>query len=748
MMFYVLLSSIFVLANCGHNNLPPEYDPSASTLECENEMVCEFHLVVEALESMTFYKFDGTRRNFEGYRAYFDKMTSEFETLRSRLMDSQVPEKSELQLPIVTDGHFRPIFTINGQMPGPTIVANEDQLLRINVYNELKNNEGISIHWHGMHQKNKSLMDGVSYITQYPLLPNQNMTYEFKASPSGTHWYHAHGGTQRTDGIYGALIVKDNIPGIDVIDDYENHTLLLMDWSKDPSHRIAQQIISSINFWKEPLEEFNYKQYESTMGPDQTTVGPFPFWSGIINSRGRHCEEYFKENKTCRYNLYATALSQFNVSSDNLYRFRLIGAQSAYAFKFSVQDHNLTVVATDGNYIEPINEVQYVIINSGERYDVIVNTSNHDLKDYWITAETLEKYPEDVDSAFYVPIPFHKAEAILHYEGAIESVTEPSTTWNCTETTCIVVNCPFANNSPITRIMNYICINVHDFKSWSADTVPNKIHSPSITLFYNFDFNGEVSTNGSSIDGINFRFPSDPPIGGHEKFEAKKHQHVCPGRGCPQRNEVNVCACLHQIDLSNIQENDSVEIVISNINADENERLGRGSSHPVHLHGHTFYVVKTGYPNYDENGQLNSYNKDLECRVLDDDSTCEEFSTVSFLTNGVDMKYQEVTWSNPIFGNIPTLNKQLSQKDTVIVPYGGYVVIRFVVDNPGWWFFHCHIEIHQLEGMSAVLMELPNKINYNDHIQPCDIPSDRQSSQMSLKAAYMTVLAMFVFVTI
>ena len=45
------------------------------------------------------------------------------------------------------------------------------------------------------------------------------------------------------------------------------------------------------------------------------------------------------------------------------------------------------------------------------------------------------------------------------------------------------------------------------------------------------------------------------------------------------------------------------------------------------------------------------------------------------------------------------------QKDTVIVPVGGYVVIRFRADNPGWWFLHCHIEPHQLEGMSMVVRE-------------------------------------------
>ena len=54
--------------------------------------------------------------------------------------------------------------------------------------------------------------------------------------------------------------------------------------------------------------------------------------------------------------------------------------------------------------------------------------------------------------------------------------------------------------------------------------------------------------------------------------------------------------------------------------------------------------------------------------------------------------------------------KNFARKDTVIVPFGGYTVIRFIVDNPGWWFLHCHIEVHQLEGMAVVIkeLELPN----------------------------------------
>ncbi len=42
-------------------------------------------------------------------------------------------------------------------------------------------------------------------------------------------------------------------------------------------------------------------------------------------------------------------------------------------------------------------------------------------------------------------------------------------------------------------------------------------------------------------------------------------------------------------------------------------------------------------------------------------------------------------------------------KDTVTIPEGGYTIIRFVADNPGVWFFHCHLDFHSEIGMGFLL---------------------------------------------
>ncbi|XP_065909869.1 uncharacterized protein [Dysidea avara] len=745
MLLGLLLSvSIVSVVNCGYNNLP-QYNPEEKTIECNsNGDFCHITLVIEALESMSYFQYENGHRKLQGFRAFYNHTASDFDVACPESYYKPPPHKSRLQPPIVTDGYFRPIFTINGQMPGPTIVANKNQELRITVYNELKSSEGIAMHWHGMHQVNTSAMDGVPYITQYPILPAHKMTYQFKASPRGTHWYHAHGGTQRTDGIYGALIVKDTIPEMDLEDFYQDHTLLLMDWTKVPSRDIGQQLVSSLKFWQEPSQNVCSSQYTTTQGPDDTMVGPFPFWSGIINDRGRHCDNYDAIGETCvQYSLPPSALNYFTVAPDKLYRFRLIGAQSVYAFKFSIQDHLLTVVATDGYPIEPIRDVNYVIVNTGERYDVVVNTSRYrhlqdgNSLDYWVLAETLEK-DFTGDGGFYTPISEHKAEAILRYNVNLASspIQEPSRSWNCTrEFPCRVVNCPFSSDSSTAEVMNYHCINVHDFETELAQSVPPSVHSPSKTLFYNFDFYGEKSTNASSVDGINFRYPPYPPVTAHEEFEAEKDDFICPGRGCPHRlsgSEVPFCACTHQIDISNIPKGETIEIVISNINTLVNGRLKVGSSHSIHLHGHTFYVVKTGYPVYQPDGRIALFNRDLQCINKVTDSECKElFSVIETENDDGYFNLQEINWRNDSMGYINTRNKALSRKDTVIVPYGGYVVIRFVVDNPGWWFFHCHIEYHQLEGMAAVITELPQMMKPESNVSG--------GANASMKASVMVI---------
>ena len=55
------------------------------------------------------------------------------------------------------------------------------------------------------------------------------------------------------------------------------------------------------------------------------------------------------------------------------------------------------------------------------------------------------------------------------------------------------------------------------------------------------------------------------------------------------------------------------------------------------------------------------------------------------------------SYYNMLFIMIGNLTRRLENaviKDSVIVPGDGYVIVRFVADNPGWWLFHCHLISH------------------------------------------------------
>ena len=64
--------------------------------------------------------------------------------------------------------------------------------------------------------------------------------------------------------------------------------------------------------------------------------------------------------------------------------------------------------------------------------------------------------------------------------------------------------------------------------------------------------------------------------------------------------------------------------------------------------------------------------------------------------------------TKPVWNNKPDLSVDCKtvRKDTAILPTGNnYVVINFISNNPGFWFLHCHIKTHQLQGMALILNE-------------------------------------------
>ena len=120
------------------------------------------------------------------------------------------------------DGHERQINLINGQYPGPTIYANWGDWVEVAVTNYMENN-GTSIHFHGIRQWYTGVEDGVPGVTECPTAPGNIKVYRWQATQYGTSWYHSHQvslprlclrssltrvqGVEYGDGILGPIVI-------------------------------------------------------------------------------------------------------------------------------------------------------------------------------------------------------------------------------------------------------------------------------------------------------------------------------------------------------------------------------------------------------------------------------------------------------------------------------------------------------------------------------------------------------------
>ena len=708
--------------------------------ECRQDAdECEFTLVIEELQTFVSYKIeeevtfagetvDRGTPNYsleEGTPYYLNAsgfLQSGLDADEIAACQTKTEQFNTIKctVPQTVDGKtYRPYIGVNGLVPGPTLIVSEEQVMIVNVDNRLVS-ETTSIHWHGLDQRNTPWMDGALLISQCPISPGETFRYYFKAAPTGTYWYHSHRVTQRMDGLFGALIIKESTERIQTlqnrvgrfIDDPARYTINLHEWNQETMLDLYNNIKGELPFYLEkpigevPLpteqqvamgvaEPYEAWDEDFSRGPDGLTNGDLPFWSGLINGKGRHSDVPYNQSR----------LEIFTVDEGNSYRFRLIGSQGLYGLRFSVDEHNLTVISTDGSLIEPI-PTQFIILHTGERYDFILtaNRPRSNVNDYWIRAETLEVNLDSPGPPY--PSKGNMAEAILHYstsasviqkgdkdtsEAGVSIPIPRSTEYEQIRTNsipfdvtrcatiggCTAINCPF---EAYHSSYNIQCINAFQFRMFEDipnSTLPDANPDPNCNdceLFFN------IGSDNDSINGRNMVLPQAPLQ--TQKSDIFPSDFCNIDRPCPNGES---CSCVHVRDITTF--NGTIRFVLSSIGNEVS--TGDGFAHPIHLHGHHFQVIAMQYGRYNQsNGFLLSRREDLVC----DDSLCSSPGW---------------SGSSPIY----PVNRKAVLKDTILVPAGGYAVVQFRSDNPGFWFMHCHIVPDLLEGMAVAINEVEKRQN-------------------------------------
>ncbi len=262
-------------------------------------------------------------------------------------------------------GKEKRAIAVNGQIPMPTLTFTEGDIAEIYVHNEL--DEETALHWHGLFLPNKE--DGVPYLTQMPIPPHTVHKYTFPIIQHGTHWYHSHFGLQEQIGMYGSMILNkrpDDKTFRKGIDDLPTIPIVLSEWTDLKPENVHRMLHNASDWfaiqkgttqsYAEAIKKGHFKtklhnEWKRMLAMDVSDVYYDKF---LINGKSENEDTSLK-------GLKAGDKVRLRVSN---------GGASSY-FWLTYAGGKITVVANDGNDVEPV-DVDRMFIAVSETYDVVV----------------------------------------------------------------------------------------------------------------------------------------------------------------------------------------------------------------------------------------------------------------------------------------------------------------------------------------------------------------------------------------
>ena len=259
-------------------------------------------------------------------------------------------------------GKEKRAIAANGQIPMPTLTFTEGDTAEIHVHNQLK--EGTSLHWHGLYLPNKE--DGVPFLTQMPIEPNTTHVYRFPIIQNGTHWYHSHSGLQEQIGMYGSMILKkreDDPTFRKGIDDLPSVPIVLSEWTNYNPDNVHRMLHNATDW-------FAIKKGTTQSYAEAIKAGHFK--TKLTNEWKRMLAMDVSDVYYDKFLINGTSESQLSqFKAGDKVRLQISNGGASSYFWLTYAGGKITVVASDGNDVEPV-EVDRLIIGVSETYDVIV----------------------------------------------------------------------------------------------------------------------------------------------------------------------------------------------------------------------------------------------------------------------------------------------------------------------------------------------------------------------------------------
>ncbi|KAK4653770.1 hypothetical protein QC762_509860 [Podospora pseudocomata] len=426
------------------------------------------------------------------------------------------------------DGYLRTCMTFNGTIPGPTIFADWGDDLVIHVTNNMLEN-GTAIHWHGLHMRDNSLNDGVPGVTQCGIRPGDTQTYRFKVTQYGSTWYHSHFSLQYAEGLFGGMIFNGPATA-----DYEVDlgNLFLSDWGHTEAFHLWSTVAKG---GRPPTLETGLINGTNTITPNCN-----PATDARCVGQGAKHEIIFKENTT--------------------YLIRLVNPAVDSVFDFSIDQHDLTVIAQDLVPIKPYT-TDSVQISMGQRYDIVVTAKPKNKTadgNYWLRAGLIAGCSGPNLNAASIT-------GIVRYDE--DSTALPSSTnHNTISTSCL--------GEPLASLKPYLELNVTNMFNTTLENLGTRPQGVDGAEWFQWTLN----TSSLHLD------PSHPTL-----EHVFNNESIFP-------TPYNVVG----VQPSGTGEQQWQVLIIQ-------DQTQIGAAHPIHLHGHDFWVL-AAVPQATFNGDTSGFN--------------------------------------------------------------------------------------------------------------------------------------------
>lgn len=274
-------------------------------------------------------------------------------------------------------------IAVNGQIPMPTLFFHEGDTAEIEVHNLL--NEPTSLHWHGLFLPNKE--DGVPFLTQLPIEPNSSYTYRFPIIQNGTHWYHSHSGLQEQIGMYGNFVIlkKEGDPSYrQGIDDLPSIPIVLSEWTNYRPENVHRMLHNATDWFA--IKKNATQSYSEAIRAGHFNTKVTNEWKRMLamDVSDIYYDKILINGKNVQNFEFIDGTS---VKPGDKVRLRISNGGASSYFWLSYAGGKITVVANDGNDIEPV-EVDRLIIAVSETYDIVITLPTYQAAfEFLITTE-------------------------------------------------------------------------------------------------------------------------------------------------------------------------------------------------------------------------------------------------------------------------------------------------------------------------------------------------------------------------